>query len=108
MKRPQAEHQLDWTRQFPNDSDTCKITLNIIAFVCCEQQINFRHLDLIPIRVAKTAGKMLKRGRAREREREGVGASGSTDNEQAASNRCNRLRTNLPTCQRTESGSSRQ
>lgn len=69
MKRPQAEHQLDWTRQFPNDSDTCKITLNIIAFVCCEQQINFRHLDLIPIRVAKTAGEMLKRGRVGERER---------------------------------------
>lgn len=64
VKRPQAEHQLDWTRQFPNDSDTCKITLNIIAFVCCEQQINFRHLDLIPIRVAKTAG----------REREGSGS----------------------------------
>lgn len=74
VKRPQAEPQLDWTRQFPNDSDTCKITLNIIAFVCCEQQINFRRLDPIPIRVAKTAGKMLKRGTERAREREQVEA----------------------------------
>lgn len=56
---PQARPQVDWTRQFPNDSDTCKITLNIIAFVSCKQQINFRHLDLIPLELPKL-GKMLE------------------------------------------------